>query len=81
MTNIDKAIKIMNSVLGYDRFKHSKGDKFIADTKTDVGYFPDEFINLLITKLYTYTDYFSTLPVPIAKEYMNSVLQNRKKRE
>lgn len=47
----------MNAVSGYERFKHSKGDKFIEDTKTDSGYFPDEFINLMITKLYTYVDY------------------------
>ena len=40
MTNIDKVIKIMNAVSGYERFKHSKGDKFIQDTKMDVGYFP-----------------------------------------
>lgn len=40
MTNIDKVIKIMNAASGYERFKHSKGDKFIQDTKMNIGYFP-----------------------------------------
>lgn len=62
MTRIDKAVAIMNSVSGYERYKSSKGDKFIEDTKTDSGYFPDEFINLMITKLYSYTQDFSKLP-------------------
>ena len=55
MTKIDKAVAIMNSVSGYERYKISKGDKFIEDTKTDSGYFPDEFIGLMIFKLYSYT--------------------------
>lgn len=59
MTKMDKAVAIMNSVSGYERYKSSKGDKFIEDTKTDSGYFPDEFIGLMITKLYSYTQYFS----------------------
>ena len=45
----------MNSVSGYERYKSSKGDKFIEDTKTDSGYFPDEFISIMISKLYSYT--------------------------
>ena len=57
MTYTDKAVEIMNAVSGYERFKYSRGDKFIEDTKMDAGYFPDEFINLMITKLYNYVDY------------------------
>ena len=63
MTKIDKAVAIMNSVVGYGRYKSSKGDKFIEDTKTDSGYFPDEFISLMITKLYSYTQHFLNQPV------------------
>lgn len=62
MTKIDKAVAIMNSVSGYERYKSSNGDKFIEDTKTDSGYFPEEFISRMITTLYSYTQYFSKLP-------------------
>lgn len=78
MTYIDKAVLIMNAVLGYERFKHSKGDKFIEDTKMDVGYFPDEFINLMITKLYTYVDYLKNQPIPIARQYSNEISRKSK---
>lgn len=71
MTKIDKAVAIMNSVSGYERYKSSKGDKFIEDTKTDLGYLPDEFINLMITKLYTYVDYLKNQPIPITRQYSN----------
>lgn len=78
MTRIDKAVLIMNTVSGYERFKHNKGDKFIEDTKMDVGYFPDEFINLMITKLYTYVDYLKNQPIPIARQYSNEISRKSK---
>ena len=68
MTKIDKAVAIMNSVSGYERYKSSKGDKFIEDTKTDSGYFPDEFISRMITTLYSYTQYFSNLPKSLEEQ-------------
>ena len=58
MTKIDKAVAIMNAVSGYERYKSSQGDTFIEDTKTDSGYFPEEFITIMIYKLYSYTKYF-----------------------
>lgn len=62
MTKIDKAVAIMNAVSGYERYKSSQGDKFIEDTKTDSGYFPEEFISLMITNLYSYTQHFLNQP-------------------
>ena len=78
MTKIDKAVAIMNAVSGYERYKSSQGDKFIEDTKTDSGYFPDEFINLMITNLYTYVDYLKNQPIPIARQYSNEISRKSK---
>lgn len=78
MTKIDKAVAIMNAVSGYERYKSSQGDKFIEDTKTDSGYFHDEFINLMITKLYTYVDYLKNQPIPIARQYSNEISRKSK---
>lgn len=68
MTKIDKAVAIMNSISGYERYKSSKGDQFIEDTKTDSGYFPDEFISRMITMLYSYTQYFSNQPKSLEEQ-------------
>lgn len=68
MTKIDKAVAIMNAVSGYERYKSSKGDKFIEDTKTDSGYFPEEFISCMIFTLYSYTQYFSKLPKSLEEQ-------------
>ena len=68
MTKIDKAVAIMNAVSGYERYKSSKGNKFIEDTKTDSGYFPEEFITIMIYKLYSYTKYFSNLPKSLEEQ-------------
>lgn len=77
MTKIEKAVAIMNSLSGYERYKITTDDKFIEDTKADAGYFPDEFIDLMIIKLYNYTDYFSNLPLPISKQNMDTIRNDK----
>lgn len=52
MKPIDKAIKIMNSLSGYERFVFTDEHDFIVDTKLKALLHDGDFIHLMISEIY-----------------------------